>query len=61
MGSKTQRQNQHVRRLAAKVKRHKAKGRDTSKMEKELEYCAGEDRPAFKSGKDVDKRFKKRR
>jgi hypothetical protein len=61
MGSKTQRQNQHVRRLEAKIKRHKSKGRDTSKMEKELGYCTGDSRPEFKTGRDADPRLKKHR
>ena len=61
MGSKAQRQNQHVRRLSNKIKRHKAKGWDPTKMEKELGYCMGETRPEFKTGKDADSRFKKHR
>jgi len=42
-----------------KIKRHKARGWDTSKMEKELGYCMGDDRPEFKTGRDVDPRLKK--
>lgn len=59
MGTKAQRQNQHVRRLESKIKRHKARGWDTSKMEKELGYCTGDDRPEFKTGRDADPRLKK--
>jgi len=61
MGNKPQRQNQHVRRLTMKIKRHKARGWDTSKMEKELGYCMGDDRPEFRTGRDVDPRLKKHR
>ena len=61
MVSKLQRQNQHVRRLTMKIKRHKAKGWDTSKMEKELGYCTGDDRPEFKTGRDADPRLKRHR
>jgi len=42
-----------------KIKRRKAKGRNTDKLEKELGYCMGDPRPEFKTGKDVDPRFKK--
>jgi len=61
MGSKAQRQNQHVRHLNSKIKRHKAKGWDTTKMEKELGYCMGDPRPEFKTGRDTDPRLKKHR
>ncbi len=59
-GSKPQRQNQHARRLTMKIKRHKARGWDTSKMEKELGYMTGDARSAFKTGRDADQRLKKR-
>jgi hypothetical protein len=61
MGSKAQRQNQHIRHLNSKINRHKAKGWDTTKMEKELGYCMGEARPEFKTGKAADPHFKKNR
>lgn len=60
MGSKTERQNQHTRRLAAKIKKFKAKGKPTEKLEKELGYMGGETRPAFRSGREADPRYKKR-
>ena len=41
MGSKLQRQNQHIRRLTSKIKRHKKRGWSTERMEKELSYCTG--------------------
>ncbi len=58
-GSKSQRQNQHVRRLNMKIKKFKAKGKNTEGLEKELGYMMGEDRPTFKSGRDTDPRLKK--
>ena len=59
-GSKAQRQNQHMRRLMSKIKRHGSRGLDTSKMEKELAYCIGDtERPAFKTGRESDPRLKK--
>ena len=60
MGSKTQRQNQHVKRLESMIRRWKNKGKNTEGHEKELGYCMGEDRPAFKTGRDVDPRLKKK-
>ena len=59
-GSKPQRQNQHMRRLNMKIKRFKAKGKDTTGLEKELGYVMGETRPTFKTGRDADVRLKKR-
>jgi hypothetical protein len=58
MGSKSQRQNQHVKRLESKIRRWKKKGKKTDGLEKELNYCLGEDRPAFKTGRDADPRIK---
>jgi len=61
MGSKSQRQNQHVNRLMRKIEKFKRKGQNTSGLERELAYCAGEkSRPEFKTGKDVDPRLKRR-
>ena len=61
MGTKAQRQNQHVRRLNMKIKKFKAKGKSTEGLEKELGYMMGEDRPTFKTGRDADPRLKKYR
>ena len=61
MGSKLQRQNQHVRRLNMKIKKFKSKGKDTAGLEKELGYMSGDDRPEFKTGRDADPRLKKHR
>ena len=61
MGSKLQRQNQHIRRLTSKIKRHKKRGWSTEKMEKELSYCTGDsDRPSFNTGAIADARNKRR-
>ena len=58
-GSKSQRQNRHVRRLNMKIKKFKAKGKNTEGLEKELGYMMGDDRPTFKTGRDADPRLKK--
>ena len=61
MGTKAQRQNQHLRRLMNKITRLKKKGKDVSRMEKELAYCAGDKkRPVHATGQQADPRFKKR-
>ena len=60
MGSKAQRQNQHVRKIMRKIAKFQKKGWPTVKMEKELAYCTGgAERPTFKSGRDTDPRLKK--
>ena len=59
MGSKTQRQNQHAKRLYSKIRRFEKKGRSTEGLEKELGYMMGEKRPAHKTGRDADARLKK--
>jgi len=59
MGSKAERQNQHIKRLIAKIKKFKAKGRATEGLEKELGYMEGGDRQSFKTGRDADPRYKK--
>jgi hypothetical protein len=59
MGSKPQRQNQHIKRLEAKIKKFKKKGRSVEGLEKELGYMLGESRPTFPTGRDVDSRLKK--
>ena len=52
MGSKAQRQNQHLRRLMSKVHRFKEANKSTVGLEKELAFCMGDaDRPAFKTVK----------
>ena len=61
MGSKAQRQNQHVRRLMNKIARFKKNGKDVSRMEKELAYCTGgKDRPPYATGQSADPRMKKK-
>ncbi|MAF25334.1 hypothetical protein CL634_07130 [bacterium] len=59
MGSKSQRQNQHVKRLESKIRRFKKRGKPTAGLEKELGYMLGEDRPKFKSGRETDPRLKR--
>tara|TARA_B100000131_G_scaffold168602_1_gene162982 strand:+ start:7639 stop:7827 length:189 start_codon:yes stop_codon:yes gene_type:complete len=59
MGSKPQRQNQHVKRLERKIRKFKAKGKSTVGLEKELSYMEGEERPSFKTGRDADPRLKR--
>ncbi len=60
MGNKLQRQNKHRRRLKMKIKKWKAKEKDTTGLEKELGYSTGElDRPTFQTGRDCDPRLKK--
>ena len=60
MGSKSQRQNQHIKRLEAKIKKFKKRNLSIEGLEKELGYMLGEARPAFKTGRDCDSRHKKR-
>ncbi len=49
-GSKSQRQNQHVKKLESKIRRFKAKGKSTAGLERELGYMTGDPRPEFKTG-----------
>jgi hypothetical protein len=58
-GSKSQRQNQHVQRLNKKIRKFTKKGKSIAGLEKELSYMLGEDRPTFKTGREVDPRLKK--
>ena len=58
-GSKSQRQNQHAKRIESKIKRFKRKGKSTAGLEKELGYAMGEDRPTFKTGREADPRLKR--
>ena len=60
MGTKAQRQNQHVKRLMSKIRRFEKSGKNVTGLQKELSYCMGEsDRPTFKTGRDADQRLKK--
>ena len=62
MGSKPQRQNQHIRRLMKKIKKFEKKGWSTEGLNKELAYASGDEtRPEFKTGRDADPRLKKYR
>ena len=55
MGSKSQRQNQHVRRLMKKIEKFKKKGKRTEGLERDLAYCTGDaDRPAFKQAQKLE-------
>jgi len=57
-GSKSQRQNQHVRRLMMKIERHKKRKWNVEGMERELAFCVGDkERLAFKTGRVADERF----
>ena len=58
MGSKAQRQNRHMKRLEKKIRQWKKKVKKTDGLEKELNYCLGEDRPIHKTGREADPRFK---
>ena len=61
-GSKAQRQNQYVRNLMAKIRKFKKQEKSVEKLEKELSYAIGDEkRPDFKTGRDADPRFRKRR
>jgi hypothetical protein len=60
MGSKSQRQNQHQRRLRSKIKRFEKKGWSVAGLKKELSFCTGEtDRPGFSTGSVADARNKR--
>ena len=60
MGTKAQRQNQHMRRLMSKIRKFEKKGRNTEGLKKELKYVSGEQtRPEFKTGRETDPRLKK--
>ena len=61
MGSKVQRQNQHVKRIERKIRQYKAKSLSTESLEKELGFATGKDtRPEFKTGREADPRIKKK-
>jgi|15BtaG_2_1085339.scaffolds.fasta_scaffold05494_6 hypothetical protein len=60
-GSKSQRQNQHQRRLMRKIENHTKRGWKVEGLEKELAFSMGDTkRPAFKTGRNADSRFQKR-
>ena len=60
MGSKAQRQNQHLRRLMSKIRRFEKAGKNVDGLQKELAFCMGEtERPEFKTGREADPRLKK--
>ena len=61
MGSKAQRQNQHVRKLMSKIRRFEKANKDTAGLQKELSFCMGETKRAtFKTGREADQRLKKK-
>ena len=59
MGNKTQRQNQHVRRLTNKIRKFEKRGKSTVKLEKELGYMMGGERAEHKTGREADLRLKR--
>tara|TARA_Y100000034_G_C6680805_1_gene299259 strand:- start:375 stop:563 length:189 start_codon:yes stop_codon:yes gene_type:complete len=60
MGSKLQRQMQHIRFLEKKIRKFKLKGKSVAGLEKELSYSNGEEkRPEFKTGREADPRLKR--
>lgn len=62
MGTKAERQNQHMRRIMAKIRKFEKKGKNTDGLQKELSYCTGKvPRPEFKTGCKADPRLKKYR
>ena len=61
MGSKEQRQHQHLKKLMAKIKKFENKNKSTEGLKKELGYVMGEtERPSFRTGRDADPRHKKK-
>jgi len=61
MGSKAQRQNQHLRKLMSKIRKFEKADKNTAGLQKELSFCMGEtDRTAFKTGREADPRLKKK-
>jgi hypothetical protein len=61
MGNKAQRQNQYMRRLNKKIRQFEKADKSTAGLERELSYMLGEERPAHKTGRDADPKFKKTR
>jgi hypothetical protein len=59
-GTKFQRQNQQQRLLMMKIARHTKRGWNVAGLEKELAFSLGDKkRPAFRTGRDADKRFQR--
>ena len=59
-GSKPQRQNQHVRKWMAKIRKFEKQEKNNEGLKRELAYCIGDaPRPEFKTGRDADPRLKK--
>ena len=62
MGSKPQRQNQHMKKVMAKIKKFEKQNKSVDGLKKELNYIMGDTkRPAFKTGREADSRLKKKR
>ena len=60
MGSKSQRQNQHLRHLMAKIRKFEKRGKNTDGLKRELAYVMGDEkRPEFKTGREADPRLKR--
>ena len=60
MGSKAQRQNQHLRRLMMKKARHEKRGWNTDGLAREIAYVSGDkERPAHNTGRVADPRHKR--
>jgi hypothetical protein len=59
MGTKAQRQNQHVKRLEKKIKKFEKKGWSVDGLKKELGYMMGEERPSFKTGYEANPKKKR--
>jgi hypothetical protein len=60
MGSKSQRQNQHMRRLMAKIRKFEKRDKNADGLKRELAYVVGDEkRPEFKTGREADPRLKK--
>ena len=60
MGSKAQRQNQHLRHLMMKKNRHDKRGWNTDGIAREIAYVSGEkERPAHSTGRVADERMKR--
>jgi hypothetical protein len=47
-----------MKRLEKKIRQWQKKGKKTDGLEKELNYCLGEDRRTYKTGREADPRFK---
>ena len=48
-----------MKKLMLKIKKFEKQGKSVDKLKKELSFAVGEkDRPAFKTGKEADPKFK---